>query len=153
MKKSDTKRILELLTDLSESINGPVPEEPRRRVKKPLSDRVDELGHKVERLDTRVSEVQLGLATLVVSTTAQFQKIDERFTKIDKRFDAVDLQFKRVDARFDKVDRSIESTRDQLVDLVGRVHSELQGRIVDVEVPGPRGSGGGRGSGGVPLPS
>ena len=43
MKKSDTKRILELLTDLSESINGPSPEEPRRRVKKPLSDRVDEL--------------------------------------------------------------------------------------------------------------
>ena len=161
MKKSDTTRILELLTDLSESINGPNPEDPRRRARKPLSDRVDELDEKVGKLDDRVSEVQLGLATLTVSTTAQFKKIDERFARIDERFSRIDERFARIDERFDSVDAqfrgvrgAIESTRVQLVDLVSRVHTELTGRIIDLEVPGPgRRGGGGQGPGGVPLAS
>ena len=87
----------------------------------------------VGKLDDRVSEVQLGLATLAVSTK--------------QRFDSVDVQFTGVRG-------AIESTRVQLVDLVGSVHSELTGRIIDLEVPGPGGRGGSpSGSGGVPLAS
>ena len=103
------------------------------------------------------SEVQLGLATLAVDTAARFEKvderfttiderfttiderfttIDERFTTIDKRFDAVDLQFKRVDARFAGVESSIESARVQLVDHVGRVHSELTAGSSTSKCPG-----------------
>jgi len=42
------------------------------------------------------------------------------------------------------------------VDLVERVHEELAGRVVDLELPGPgrKGNGGrGSGGGGVPLSS
>ena len=142
MKNSDTTRIVELLTELSESINGPRQREAGHKTKRPLSDRIDELDKKVDKLDNRVSEVQLGLATLAADTKAQFKRIDDRFERVDKRFD--------------RVDRSIESSRVQLVDLVTRVHSELTGRIVDLEEPGPGGrGGGGSGSGGsgVPLAS
>jgi hypothetical protein len=128
MKKTETKQILELLTQLTEAVMGPAALRPPTKPKPSLSDRVD-------KLDTRVSEVQLGLATLAADTKAQFQKVDERF---------------------DRVDRSIVSARVQLVDLVTRVHCELTGRIVDVEKPGPGGRGrGGSGSGGsgVPLAS
>lgn len=119
MKQSDTKRILELLTQLTEAVGVPPPGPPPGAPKALLSDRVDGLSDRV-----------------------------------DARFDAVDLQFTRVDARFDRVDGAIESTRVQLVDLVGSVHSELTGRIIDLEVPEPGGRGGSpSGSGGVPLAS
>jgi len=161
MKKTESEQILEYLKHIYESINGPLPKARQSSKEPPLTKRVGALEKKVDglaesvgKLDDRVSEVQLGLATLAVSTTAQFQKIDERFVEIDGRFDAVDLHFKRVDARFDRVDGAIETTRVQLVDLVGSVHSELTGRIIDLEVPGPGGRGGTpSGSGGVPLAS
>jgi septal ring factor EnvC (AmiA/AmiB activator) len=163
MKRSDTERILELLTQLTEAVSGPATARPPNGSKLSLSDRVD-------KLDTRVSEVQLGLATLAADTKAQFTRIDERFNgmdaqfektdaqfkKVDTQFEKVDAQFKKVDRRFDKVDRSIEASRVQVVDLVTRVHDELTGRIIDLEVPKPGGSGsGGRGTGGsgVPLAS
>jgi hypothetical protein len=132
MKQSETKRILELLTQLTEAVMGPAARRPPTEPKPSLSDRVD-------KLDTRVSEVQLGLATLAADTKAQFQKVDAQFQNVDVQFQNVDVQFKRVDKRFDKVDRSIETTRVQLVGLVELVHNELTGRIVDVEKPGPSG--------------
>ena len=175
MKQSDTRRILELLTQLTEAVGGPPPGPPQGVPKASLFDRLG-------KLDDRVSEMQHGLATLAVSTTAQFQKIDERFGKIDERlgkidkrfgkiderlgkiderFGKIDKRFGKIDERFDSVDvqfadvrGAIETTRVQLVDLVGRVHSELTGRIIDLEVPGPGGRGGNpSGSGGVPLAS
>ena len=77
-----------------------------------------------------------------------------QFKRVDARFDAVDLKFKRVDARFDRVDGRIEVARVELGDHMERIHSELTGRIIDLEVPGPGGRGGsGPGSGGVPLAS
>jgi tetrahydromethanopterin S-methyltransferase subunit G len=141
MKQSDTKRVLEMLTQLTEAVGVPPPGPPAGVPKASLSDRLG-------KLDDRVSEVQLGLATLAADTRAQFQKVDERFTKIDARFDTIDARFTKVDKRFDKVDRSIETTRVQLVGLVELVHNELTGRIIDLEGPGTKGSGGG-----VPLAS
>ena len=168
MKQSDTKRILELLTQLTEAVGGPPPGPLPGVPKASLSDRLG-------KLDDCVSEVQHGLATLAVNTTAQFQKIDERFGKIDERFGKIDERFGKIDERFGKIDErfgkiderfdsvdvqltgvrgAIETTRAQLVDLVGSVHSELTGRIIDLEVPGPGGRGGSpSGSGGVPLAS
>jgi len=182
MKQSDTKRILELLTQLTEAVGGPPPGLLPGVPKASLSDRLG-------KLDDRVSEVQHGLATLAVNTTAQFQKIDERFGKIDERFGKIDERFAKIDERFAKIDErfakiderfgkiderfgkiderfdsvdvqftgvrgAIETTRAQLVDLVSSVHSELTGRIIDLEVPGPGGRGGSpSGSGGVPLAS
>jgi len=147
MKKTESEQILEYLKHIYESINGPLPKARQSSKEPPLTKRVGALEKKVDglaesvgKLDDRVSEVQLGLATLAVTTK--------------QRFDAVDLHFKRVDARFDRVDGAIETTRVQLVDLVGSVHSELTGRIIDLEVPGPGGRGGTpSGSGGVPLAS
>jgi predicted nuclease with TOPRIM domain len=126
-----------------------------------LETKVDTLGTKVDALDDRVSEVQLGLATLAADNKAAFKRIDDRFEqidgrfdRIDKRFDAIDVKFKRVDKRFDHVDQKIELARVEVVDLVERVHKELAGRVVDLELPGPgRKGNGGRGSGGVPLAS
>ncbi len=162
MKQSDTKRILEMLTQLTEAVGGPPPGPPAGVPKASLSDRLD-------KLDARVSEVQLGLATLAADTKAQFQKVDERFTRVDERFTKIDERFTKIDERFTKIDErftkiderfdsvdvqfagvrgAIESTRVQLMDLVGRVHNELTGRIVDLEGPGTKGSGGG-----VPLAS
>lgn len=86
-------------------------------------------------LSDRVSDIQFGLATLAANTKGEFD---------------------RVDKRFDQVECHIESTRVEIVDLVTRVHSELTGRVIDLEVPGPGEKGsGGRGSGGsgVPLAS
>jgi tetrahydromethanopterin S-methyltransferase subunit G len=158
MKKTETKQILELLTQLTEAVIGPAAGRPPTEPKPSISERVD-------KLDDRVSEVQLGLATLAVDTKAQFQKVDERFqtidarfdnidarfTKVDVRFDNIDARFTKVDKRFDKVDRSIETARVQLVGLVELVHNELTGRIIDLEAPGRKGSGGG--GSGVPLAS
>ena len=144
MKQSDIKRILEMLTQLTEAVGGPPPGPPAGVTKASLSDRLGKLDDRVGKLDDRVSEVQLGLATLAASTTTQFEKIDERFTKIDERFDSVDVQFAGVRG-------AIESTRVQLVGLVELVHKELTGRIIDLEAPGRKGSGGG--GSGVPLAS
>ena len=156
MKQSDTKRILEMLTQLTEAVGVPPPGPPAGVPKASISDRLGKLDDRVGKLDDRVSEVQLGLATLAADTKAQFQKVDDqrftkidaRFTKIDARFDTIDARFTKVDKRFDKVDRSIETARVQIMDLVGRVHNELTGRIIDLEGPGTKGSGGG-----VPLAS
>ena len=161
MKKTDSEQILEYLKHIHESINGPLPKARQSSKEPPLTKRVGALEKKVDglaesvgKLDDRVSEVQLGLATLAVSTTAQFEKIDERFTKIDERFTKIDERFDAVDVQFAGVRGAIETTRVQLVDLVGSVHSELTGRIIDLEVPGPGGRGGSpSGSGGVPLAS
>jgi uncharacterized coiled-coil DUF342 family protein len=156
MNKDESKEILDYLKRIDESINGPRTRQRPPKDKRPLSDRVDSiekkvgtLETKVDKLDDRVSEVQLGLATLAADTKADFKRIDERFNQVDARFE-------RVDRRFDKVDRDIKSARVQVVDLVGRVHEELAGRVVDLELPGPgrKGNGGrGSGSGGVPLAS
>jgi tetrahydromethanopterin S-methyltransferase subunit G len=169
MKPSETKRILELLTQLTEAVIGPAARRPPTEPKPSLSERVD-------KLDTRVSEVQLGLATLAVNTKAGFDRVNERFEAVDKRFDGVDKRFDGVDKRFEAVnqrfdaadkrfdgvdkrlndvDRNIDTTRVQLVDLVTRVHDEVTGRVVDLEPRGPAGRGGGRNSGGsgVPLAS
>jgi hypothetical protein len=133
MKKTETKQILELLTQLTEAVIGPAAGRPPTEPKPSISERVD-------KLDDRVSEVQLGLATLAADTRAQFQKVDERF-------DLIDVQFKTVN-------RNIAVTRVELVDHMERIHSELTGRIIDLEVPGPGGRGGSAsGSGGVPLAS
>jgi predicted trehalose synthase len=177
MKQSDATRIVQLLTQLAESVNGPAGREPRAGTRLPLSDRVD-------RLDNRVSEIQLGLTTLAASTNAQFEKIggrlnnvqsrldtvDDRLGKVDGRLDTIDDRLDRVDVRLDKVDerfdaidlqftktnQKIDDSAEMLKDLVERVHAELIGRIIDLEVLGPGGRGsGGRGSGGsgVPLAS
>lgn len=151
-----SREILDYLKRIDESINGPRSQEGAPDGRRPLSD--------------RVNEVQLGLATLAADTKTRFEEIDERFHAVDARFDAVDARFDAVDARFDavnarfdridkrfdQVEWRIESTRAEIVDLVTRVHSELTGRIVDLEIPGPAGKGGGgrgSGGGGVPLAS
>ena len=148
MKKTETKQILELLTQLTEAVIGPAAGRPPTEPKPSISERVD-------RLDTRVSEVQLGLATLAANTKAGFDKVNERFEAVTQRFDGVDERFDGVDRRLNDVDRNIDTTRVQLVDLVTRVHDEVTGRIVDLEPRGPAGRGGGRNSGGsgVPLAS
>jgi archaellum component FlaC len=169
MKKTETEQILEYLKHIDESINGPRPKARPPKKEPPLSKRVDTLdkkvgglgkkvegldrkvgglGEKLDKLDDRVSEVQLGLATLAADTKAQFQRVDERFTKIDERFTKIDERFDSVDVQFAGVRGAIESTRVQLMDLVGSVRSELTGRIIDLEGPGTKGSGGG-----VPLAS
>ena len=212
MKSSDTPRILELLAELSESINGPRPKGPGPKARRPLSDRIDDLDRKVGKLDTRVNEVRLGLVTLAADTRGQFREIDERFNKVDARFAAVDTQFQKIDAQFQKVDtqfqkidarfqqidarfqqidarfqqvdarfhkvdarfhkvdarfdavdlqfnkvnRNITVLRVELVDHMERIHSELTGRIVDLDTPGTEGRGGsgsGSGGSGVPLAS
>ena len=121
MKHPDTARILALLTELSESINGLRPTEAGPKVRIPLSDRVDELDRKVDKLDTRVSEVQLGLATLAANTKVQFKEVNRNMTVL----------------------------RVEFVGHMERIHSELTGRIVDLETPGTQGSGGS----GMPLAS
>ena len=146
MNKSEAERILDYLKRIDESINGSRPKDRPPKDHRPLSERmdsvekkvdsldkkVDGLDKKVEKLDTRVSEVQLGLSTLAASTTAQFQKVD--------------LQFKRLDRKIDK-------WGGDLVEHMERIHSELTGRIVDLEAPGTGGGGGGgRGSGGGGMP-
>jgi archaellum component FlaC len=176
MDKDTSKQILEYLKRIDESINGPRHPRGSSKDTPPLSDRVDALSGRVDKvettlgaldkkigtgrsdkpladqiaaLDTRVSDVQFGLATLAVNQKAGFEKVDERFN-------AVDVRFNKIDKRFGQVDRSIESARVEIVDLVTRVHHELTGRIVDLEVPEPggKGSGGkGSGGGGVPLAS
>ena len=168
MNRDESKQILDYLKRIDESINGPRTRQRPPKDKRPLSDRVDSvekkvgaLDEKVVKLDDRVSEVQLGLATLAADNKAAFKRIDDRFeqidgrfARVDKRFDAIDAKFKRVDKRFDHVDQKIELARVEIVDLVGRVHQELAGRVVDLELPGPgRKGNGGRGSGGVPLAS
>jgi len=184
MNKDESKQILDYLKRIDESINGPRTRKRPPKDKRPLSDRVDSvekkvgalgtkvgaletkfdsLDEKVVKLDDRVSEVQLGLATLAADNKAAFKRIDDRFEQIDgrfervdKRFDAIDVKFKRVDKRFDHVDQKIELARVEVVDLVERVHEELAGRVVDLELPGPgrKGNGGrGSGGGGVPLSS
>ena len=91
MKQSDTKRILELLTQLTEAVGVPPPGPPPGAPKASLSDRlgnlddrvgklddrvgglsdsVAKLDDRVGKLDDRVSEVQLGLATLAVTHEA-----------------------------------------------------------------------------------
>jgi hypothetical protein len=110
--------------------------------KPPLCDRVDTIGDKVDALDGRVSEVQFGLATLAASTAAQFAKIDGQFGRIDGQFGKVDAQFARIDARFNRVDRKIDGLRDELVDHMERIHDELAGRLVDLELPPHSGTGG-----------
>jgi tetrahydromethanopterin S-methyltransferase subunit G len=117
---------------------------------------VGRLAGNVTALDNRVSEVQLGLATLAADTKAEFKRIDDRFERVDKRFDAIDVKFKHVDRRFNQVDQKIELARGEIVDLVKRVHDELTKRVIDLEVPEPgrKGNGGrGSGGGGVPLAS
>ena len=177
MNKDESKQILDYLKRIDESINGPRTRKRPPKDKRPLSDRVDSvekkvcsletkfgsLETKVDRLDDRVSEVQLGLATLAADNKVAFKRIDDRFEQIDgrfervdKRFDAIDVKFKRVDKRFDHVDQKTELARVEIVDLVERVHEELAGRVVDLELPGPgrKGNGGrGSGGGGVPLSS
>ena len=169
MKQSDATRIVQLLTQLAESINGPASRKPPAGTKPPLSERID-------RLDNRVSEVQLGLATLAANTKAEFDKVGRRFDgverrldkvegrldKVDGRLDKVDGRLDKVDGRFDAVDlqykktnQHIDDSASMIKDLVERVHSELTGRVIDLEVPDPGGKGsGGKGSGGgVPLAS
>ena len=155
MNKDESKQILDYLTRIDESINGPRTSKRPAKDKRPLSDRVDSvekrvgtLGTKVDKLDNRVSEVQLGLATLAASTKANFQKVDARFEKVDRQFANVDLQFKQVH-------QHIDQRTDALQDLGERIHQELVGRIIDLETPraggsGTRGPGGGSG---VPLAS
>jgi len=169
MKQSDATRIVQLLTQLAESINGPASRKPPAGTKPPLSERID-------RLDNRVSEVQLGLATLAANTKAEFDKVGRRFDgverrldkvegrldKVDGRLDKVDGRLDKVDGRFDAVDlqfkktnQHIDDSASMIKDLVERVHSELTGRVIDLEVPDPGGKGsGGKGpGGGVPLAS
>ncbi len=163
MKKTETEQILDYVKHIYESINGPLPDASQSSKEPPLTRRVgalekkvDGLSDRVGKLDDRVSEVQLGLATLAVDTKAAFQKVDERFTNIDERFTKIDKRFDSVDVQFAGVRGAIESTRVQLVDLVGSVHSELTGRIIDLEAPGSGGrgeSGSGSGPSGVPLAS
>jgi len=162
MKTSESRQILDYLKRIDESINGPRQGRPPEG-ERPLADRmtsveerldqldtkvtaldatVSTLGTKVDKLDDRVSEVQLGLATLAADTKAGFRKVDR--------------QFQDVGQEIRRVDRSIESSRVQLVDLVSRVHDEVMGRVIDLETPGPGGKGGsgrGSGGGGVPLAS
>ena len=169
MKQSDATRIVQLLTQLAESINGPASRKPPAGTKPPLSERID-------RLDNRVSEVQLGLATLAANTKAEFDKVGRRFDgverrldkvegrldkvdgrldKIEGRLDKVDGRFDAVDLQFKKTNQHIDDSASMIKDLVERVHSELTGRVIDLEVPDPGGKGsGGKGSGGgVPLAS
>jgi len=162
MKQSDATRIVQLLTQLAESINGPASRKPPAGTKPPLSERID-------RLDNRVSEVQLGLATLAANTKAEFDKVGRRFDGVERRLDKVEGRLDKVDGRLDKVDgrfdavdlqfkktnQHIDDSASMIKDLVERVHSELTGRVIDLEVPDPGGKGsGGKGSGGgVPLAS
>ena len=131
MNQSETTRILKLLTQLTEAVIGTEPSRTRTGHGASLSERVDNLDTKVTTLDKQLS-------------------------RVDKRLGRVDARFKEIDKRFDQIDRSIESTRVQVVDLVTRVHDELTGRIIDLEIPVPGGKGGGgrgSGGGGVPLAS
>ena len=162
MKQSDATRIVQLLTQLAESINGPASRKPPAGTKPPLSERID-------RLDNRVSEVQLGLATLAANTKAEFDKVGRRFDGVERRLDKVEGRLDKVDGRLDKVDgrfdavdlqfkktnQHIDDSASMIKDLVERVHSELTGRVIDLEVPDPGGKGsGGKGpGGGVPLAS
>ena len=134
MNKDESKQILDYLKRIDESINGPQPKKRPPKDKRPLSDRVDSLSDRMDGLDNRVSEVQLGQATLAASTTANVKKVDEQFKKVHQH---------------------IDRKTDALQDLGERIHQELVGRIIDLETPAA-GSGGSRGPGGasgVPLAS
>jgi chromosome segregation ATPase len=101
------------------------------------------LAQQIEGLDSRMSDVQLAIATLAVNTKQRFDKVDEHFKTAWR-------QFGRVSGRFDRLDRKIDGARTELVDHMERIHEELAGRIVDLESPGAGGRGGGPG---VPLAS
>lgn len=183
MNDTNARKILAYLKRIDASINGPRPKrqpgsQPPRLPTgtRSVSSRLDaldtkvgalgketiDLGGKIEKLDTRVSEVQLGLATLAVNVAADFKKVaerldgvDKRFGVVDKRLDGMDVRFGKADANIQKVHDKIDETQRVLVQHMECIHAELSGRIGDLEVPTPGGAGGsGRGSGGgVPLAS
>jgi len=64
MDKRQADEILDYLRRIDESINGSGDKKRPGRKKKPLSDRVDSLDAKVDALDTRMGNVELGLVHL-----------------------------------------------------------------------------------------
>ena len=69
-------------------------------------DRLDELGHRVDKgfalVDERFRQVD-----------ERFRQVDERFKQVDVRFEQVDDRFAAVDHRFDKVDAEIAALRSE----------------------------------------
>ena len=64
MDKRQADEILDYLRRIDESINGTRPKKRPTGTKKPLSDRIDSLDAKVDALDTRMGNVELGLVHL-----------------------------------------------------------------------------------------
>jgi len=80
--------------------------------------------------------------------------LTKRVGALEKKVETLGSKFETLGKKVDKLDNRIEAARVELGDHIERIHSELTGRIIDLEVPGPGGRGGsGGGPGGVPLAS
>jgi len=155
MKNTESKQILEYLKRIDESINGPRPKKKPASDGRPLSERVIGLDKKVDNLDARVTGLDTKVTGLDTKVTGLDRKLgtSQRNIPIAVQLDALD---RKVEHRFNVVDLRIDTARDQVVDLVTRVHDEVTKRVVDLEEPahGRKGNGGrGSGGGGVPLAS
>ena len=80
--------------------------------------------------------------------------LTKRVGALEKKVGGLEKKVDGLAESVGKLDGRIEVARIELGDHIDRIHSELTGRIIDLEVPGPGGRGGSpSGSGGVPLAS
>jgi chaperonin cofactor prefoldin len=106
---------------------------------------MDEILDYLKRIDANVRglDAKIGSSALKASLSDRVEALDTKVEKLDTKVGALDT-------RLTTLDRNLTATRVELVDHMERIHSELTGRIVDLENP-PRGNRGG--NGGVPLAS
>jgi hypothetical protein len=57
-----------------------------------------------EFIDSRISNLEVGLEARFAQIDGRFAAIDVRFAQVDGRFDAIDVRFVQVDGRFDAID-------------------------------------------------
>ncbi|MGN6480922.1 hypothetical protein [Luteibacter sp.] len=62
------------------------------------------------RLDGRIAETQIALATVAARTEERFNSIDERFDGIERRFDVIDKKFVEANDRSVRIEDTVNST-------------------------------------------
>ncbi len=113
---------------------------------------MDEILDYLKRIDANVSglDAKIGSSALKASLSDRVEALDTKVEKLDTKVEKLDTKVGALDTRLTILDRNLAATRVELVDHMERIHTELTGRIVDLENP-PKGNRGG--NGGVPLAS